>query len=218
MARRRDRKLRNYFRYKDLQLRIIATSLIYMFLIILTTLSVIVYPLVTDMFLSDDMNIQYQAAQTFIVLMRRLVPAVVIMFAVVFLHQVSVTHRICGPLVNFTNTFKTISKGDLTRKVFLRQGDYLKKECQRINEMIDGLAILVSRFRDDHGKLITLLENAKGRAKDLETKRQVGKALEIIRREAQLVSEDIAVFKLTKESQDSDINIDTETEVLNKET
>ena len=218
MARRRDRKLRNYFRYKDLQLRIIATSLIYMFLIILTTLSVIVYPLVTDMFLSDDMNIQYQAAQTFIVLMRRLVPAVVSMFAVVFLHQVSVTHRICGPLVNFTNTFKTISKGDLTRKVFLRQGDYLKKECQRINEMIDGLAILVSRFRDDHGKLITLLENAKGRAKDLETKRQVGKALEIIRREAQLVSEDIAVFKLTKESQDSDINIDTETEVLNKET
>ena len=84
MANIHNRKLRNYFRYKDLQIRIIATSLIYMFLIILTTLGVILYPLVTDMFLSDDINTQYQAAQTFIVLMRRLVPAVLIMFSVVF--------------------------------------------------------------------------------------------------------------------------------------
>ncbi|MCK4793369.1 MAG: hypothetical protein KAV87_57095 [Desulfobacteraceae bacterium] len=211
MASRRDRKLRNYFRYKDLQIRIIATSLIYMFLIILTTLGVILYPLIIDMFLSDDINTQYQAAQTFITLMRRLVPAVAIMFSVVFLHQVSVTHRICGPLVNFTKSFRKISEGDLTRKVFLRHGDFLKKECQRINEMIDGLVIILSRFRDDHGKLISVLEKAREHAKDLETKKQVGKALEIIRREAQLVSEDLAIFKLESESQASgtDINFKT---------
>ena len=211
MASRRDRKLRNYFRYKDLQIRIIATSLIYMFLIILTTLGVILYPLIIDMFLSDDINTQYQAAQTFIMLMRRLVLAVVIMFSVVFLHQVSITHRICGPLINFTNSFRKISEGDLTRKVFLRQGDYLKKECQRINDMIDGLVILVSRFRADHGRLITVLEKARKHAKDLETKKQVGKALEIIRSEAQLVSEDLAVFKLESESQASDKNINFKT-------
>jgi methyl-accepting chemotaxis protein len=178
-----------------------------MFLIILTTLGVILYPLIIDMFMSDDIDTQYQAAQTFIMLMRRLVPAVVIMFSVVFLHQVSITHRICGPLVNFTNSFRKISEGDLTRKVFLRQGDYLKKECQRINEMIDGLVILVSRFRADHGRLISVLEKAREHAKDLETKKQVGKALEIIRREAQLVTKDLEIFRLENKSQASDTDI-----------
>jgi len=43
----------------------------------------------------------------------------------VFIHQLTLTHHICGPLVNFLNTFNKISQGNLARKVQLRFFDDL---------------------------------------------------------------------------------------------
>ena len=74
-------------------------------------------------------------------------------------HQILITNRICGPLANFSHTFKRLAEGDLTRKVYLRQRDHLKKECTKINEMIYGLSCILKRLMENHRKLILTLED-----------------------------------------------------------
>ena len=153
------RELKNYLINKHDQLRIALQTLIYMSLIVLITMAVILYPSMSDIFYSQDLNIQYRASQSFLLLLNRLVPTIIILFILVFLHQIVITHRIWGPLKNFTNTIERIGKGDFTRKVIIRKGDYLKEECRQINNMVDGLSKLVSNIRTNHLKLISALED-----------------------------------------------------------
>jgi len=145
------RKLKNYLVNKNDQLRIALQTLIYMSLIVLITMAVILYPSMADIFYSQDLNIQYRASQSFLLLLNRLVPTIIIIFILVFLHQIVITHRIWGPLKNFTNTIEVIGSGDFTRKVIPRKRDYLKEECRQINNMVDGLTKLVSNIRTNLG-------------------------------------------------------------------
>ena len=126
MPSRRDRKLRNYLISNDLQLRVIFMILLHMLLVAIIAVGFSLSPFIQDMLFAQDLEIQYHAAQMFLHLIKRLIPAVAAIFLLVFFHQVIITHRICGPLVNFSNTFTTIAQGDLTRKIYLRKGDYLK--------------------------------------------------------------------------------------------
>ena len=135
-----NRRLKNLFINKGLQFKIIMTSLVYMFLVMVVTTGAILYPDLYTMFSSQELSAQYQAAQNFLVLAKRIIPSTVILFVLFFIHQLFMTHKICGPLVNFTTTFKKIGDGDLSRRVILRKGDYLKVECEAINGMIEGLS------------------------------------------------------------------------------
>ena len=127
MAQKYKRKWINYIVDWDLQFRIISQSLIYMFFIVLITVGVILSPLIYNMVFSTNLDVQYQSAQTFLVLVKRLVPAIIVVLVLFTVHQIIITHKICGPLVNFSHTFKRLAEGDLTRKIYLRQGDLLKK-------------------------------------------------------------------------------------------
>ena len=121
--RKSKRKIRNYLLSNDAQLRFIVPNLFWMLLIIIATMGVVLSPLMIDMFLSENIEIQYRAAITFLSFIKRLVPTIISMFVLIFIHQVIITHRICGPLVNFSNTFKKMDEGDFTRKVTIRADD-----------------------------------------------------------------------------------------------
>lgn len=190
------RKWRNYLINQEIQLKIVLTNLVYMVIVIMISLAVLLSPLMHDMFFSNDLDVQYQAAQTFLTLVKRLVPAVVIMFILIFVHQILITHRICGPLVNFTHTFKRIAEGDLTRKVILRKGDYLRDECEKINEMVDSLSRFIANIRTDSDKLVLLLEEVMGKVEDFDTKKKIAEALAIVKQEALLVKKDLSIFKI----------------------
>lgn len=200
MAGKRDRKLKNYLVSNDIQLRIIASTLLYMMVVIMLTGVVVLYPLVLDMFYNPDLEIQYRAALTMLGSVKRLVPAVLAILALGFIHQLIITHRICGPLVNFTNTFRRISEGDLTRKIILRHGDYLKKECRSINEMIDGLAEKIMRIDKNHRRLKELLDKTLEHSKNPDARNMIKESLEILRKEAEATEADIVRFKLKFES------------------
>lgn len=195
MAGRQDRKWRNFLLSHDLQLRMISYSTIYMVLMLALTCVLMVYPLLNDMLLSEDIDVQYRAAQIFLLLTRRMVPAVAVVFLLYFLHQVIITHRICGPLVNFAHTFNRLSQGDLTRKVYLRQGDFLKHECQRINAMIDGLAERIQRIKQDNERLVELLENAVANIDNIDSRRRFEETLATVKAEAGRLAADLSVFK-----------------------
>lgn len=201
MAINNRRKIKNYLVNRDLQFRIIFMNLIYMFLIVVITVGVVLSPIVCDMFMSQDLGIQYRAAQDFLAAIKRLVPVGIIIFILISLHQVLITHRIFGPIRNFTRTFKRMSAGDLTRIVSIRQSDYMNVEMNKINHMIEGLSHLVFRIRNNYGRLISVLEEAMSQIEDPDARRNVDAAMEIVRKEAKFVTEDLALFELDNEKE-----------------
>jgi methyl-accepting chemotaxis protein len=53
---------------------------------------------------------------------------------------VRIFHRLIGPLYRFRWAFFKISKGDLNFRVQIRKNDYLHREKEALNQMIDALA------------------------------------------------------------------------------
>jgi nitrogen fixation/metabolism regulation signal transduction histidine kinase len=66
------------------------------------------------------------------------------------IYTLIISHRFCGPLENFCHTFRRISHGDLTRKVFLRRNDFLKFEAGQVNDMIESLSLRLDAIRREH--------------------------------------------------------------------
>jgi methyl-accepting chemotaxis protein len=166
---------------------------------VMVSIGIILYPLIHDILFLDDLDRQYQAAQTFLSLVKWIIPAILLLLVLFMAHLIVITHRICGPLVNFAHTFDRIAQGDLTRKADLRKGDYLGSECERINHMIDGISGLVNRLRTDHGKLMITLQEMKKRAKDIDTKEKIEVALERIMQEAKHLSDTLSHFKVEED-------------------
>jgi methyl-accepting chemotaxis protein len=190
------RKLRNYLINKDLQLRLIRNNLFYLLICVIVTVSILLYPLIHDMMFLPDLEGQYRAAQTFLLLVKWLVPAILIVLVLFMGHTIISNHRICGPLVNFTHTFESLAQGDLTRKVYIRKGDYLKRECTRINLMIDGISGIINRLFTNHNQLLATLQSLNEQEKNTEIKEKLETSLKIIRQDGEYVSETLSRFKV----------------------
>lgn len=190
------RKLRNYLINKDLQFRLIRNNLFYLLICVIITVSILLYPLIHDMMFLPDIESQYRAAQTFLLLVKWLVPAILIVLVLFMGHTIITTHRICGPLVNFTHTFDRLAQGDLTRKVYMRKGDYLKSECERINLMVDGISGIINRLFANHNKLMATLQSLNEQAKDTDIKEKLEDSLKIIKQDGEYVSDTLSRFKV----------------------
>jgi methyl-accepting chemotaxis protein len=172
-----------------------------MSVIVILILGIVLYPYLSDMFFSKDLDIQYRASQAFLLLLSRLMPVVVIIFILVVLHQILITHRIWGPLVNITNTIKRVGIGDFTRKVFPRKNDYLSEQCRQINEMIEGLSSHISTIRENHVKLTSSLNDISESIENLNTQNEFEECLNKIRGKVELLTENLSCFKLEDDSQ-----------------
>ena len=190
------RKLRNYLINNDLQLRLIRNNLFYLLLCVIVTVSILLYPLIHDMMLLSDLESQYRAAQTFLLLVKWLVPAILMVLILFTGHMIISSHKICGPLVNFTHTFDRLAHGDLTRKVYIRKGDYLQSECNRINLMIDGISGIIDRLFANHNKLLATLQSMNVQANDTEIKEKLEVSLKIIRQDVEYFSDTLSRFKV----------------------
>jgi len=190
------RKLRNYLINKDLQLRLIRNNVFYLLLCVIATVSILLYPLIHEMMFSPDLESQYRAAQTFLLLVKWLVPAIVMVLILFMGHTIIITHRICGPLVNFTHAFDRVAQGDLTGKVYIRKGDYLKSECNRINLMIDGISGIINRLYTNHNQLLATLQSLNEQTNDTLTKEKLESSLKIIRQDVEYSSDTLSRFKV----------------------
>jgi len=155
-----ERKLKNYVINRSLQLRLIFVSLGYMAIILAVTLAFTLLPVLHTMFDTADPNAQYESAQTFLLLAQRLVPAVLVLCLFFFAHLVIMTHRICGPLVNFTHTFEAMADGDLSRRIQLRQKDYLQEEADMVNEVLDNLKDHMTALQAENDALAESLKKS----------------------------------------------------------
>lgn len=191
------RLLRNFLINKEIQLKIVLINLLYILLIIIITLAVLLSPILYDMFISNNIDIQYKAAQNFLMLMKHLVPAVCVMFILTFIHQIIFSHRFLGPLINFGHTFNKISDGDFTRNILLRKGDFLQEESEKINEINDSLAKHIDDIKNGHEKLILAIEKAMSDIDDVGSKKEIIDALDIAKKEALIIKDNLSLFKIT---------------------
>jgi methyl-accepting chemotaxis protein len=85
-------------------------------------------------------EIRAAAAEKLLTLHSRVWPAIIAMVCVLGIHSVRIFHRLIGPLYRFRWAFAEIAQGALNFRVKIRKNDYLHRENEALNEMIDALA------------------------------------------------------------------------------
>ena len=187
------RQLKNYLVVNKFHLKLLVINLIYVLFIFAVIIGEILFPFYQDMFKINDMYAQHYSAKFFIVLLNRLSIALLVILVFIFLYQVMVNHKFCGPLVNFSNTFQKISQGDLTRKIFLRRHDFLKNEAAQVNGMIDSLSERIMTLKKDHDSLLSALE---GMSKVEMAQGEYQDALETLKKQADICNKHLSEFKI----------------------
>jgi nitrogen fixation/metabolism regulation signal transduction histidine kinase len=76
-----------------------------------------------------------------------------IVFLILAIHSVLVSHRIAGPLYRFKATFNQVAQGDLSKVVAIRKGDLLVNEQTKIEEMIGTLSSRLKNIKKEHAAM-----------------------------------------------------------------
>ena len=118
----------------------VATALIYVSCLLIVLYGIILLPMVQPL---DDPSISWQeraeVASRFLDLNARVWPWLVVTFLGLLLHSMYFMHRIAGPLQHFKLLFRSIGAGQLYQRAKLREHDYLHREAQELNVMLDQL-------------------------------------------------------------------------------
>lgn len=187
------RKLKNYLMANKSQLKIALANLLLVVLAAAVIVFTILKPFYQDIFLMDDLYSQHYSAKFFLILLDRSSLAFIAILLLALIHNIFANHKLCGPLVNFSNTFKKIAQGDLTRKVFLRRYDFLKTEAHQINEMIDFLSDHITAIKKDNERLISALNEVETGKME---KNKYENALNTVKKQANLCNEHLSKFKI----------------------
>jgi signal transduction histidine kinase len=133
------RKWKNYLINPGFQLRLALVHTLFVVVVVGVLVAILLSPLYYEIQTTSELWSQYVLAQFMLNLMDRVAVVIVLIVIISAIYQIIFSHRLCGPFVNMNHTFDCLSKGDLTRKVFLRRKDFLKKEAESINGVVDAL-------------------------------------------------------------------------------
>jgi methyl-accepting chemotaxis protein len=153
------RKWRNFLIRYDIQLRIAIYNLIFQFFVISVVIMTTLLPLYNGFQNSNNLSAQHFSAKLFIDISERLFLAFIGIVVAGFIYNVLLSHRFCGPLVNFNKTFNKMAQGNLACKIYLRRSDFLKCEADQINDMMDALSLHLNDLKQHHRLLQKKLEN-----------------------------------------------------------
>ncbi|MGH7273198.1 MAG: hypothetical protein ACREIQ_01900, partial [Nitrospiria bacterium] len=113
----------------DGQYRLLVFNLIYFFSILLIIAASLFIPPMIQLESASLSLIQKQAvANHLLSLHTRLWPALLVLFVLLAIHSVFVSHRIWGALYRFRSVFKAVAEGNLSVRATIRKNDYLRKE------------------------------------------------------------------------------------------
>jgi methyl-accepting chemotaxis protein len=187
------RHLKNYLVANKIHFKMMLANLMLMLLVLVVVIGTVLYPFYHEIFKINDIYAQHYSAKFFVVLLDRLSFALIGVLLISLIYQMIINHKFCGPLVNFSNTFKKISQGDLTRKIFLRRYDFLKNEAGQVNDMIDSLSDHIRTLKKDHDHLLSAIEGMSGVEVD---RAEYQNAIETLTKQAHICHEHLFVFKI----------------------
>jgi methyl-accepting chemotaxis protein len=133
------RKWSNFLINPGFQLRLALIHGLLIVFMIVVIVAILLSPLCYEIQTTNELLSKYTLAQFMLHLMDRIVVAVLLIIIISTIYIIIFSHRLCGPLVNINHTLDSLSRGDLTRKVFLRRRDFLKPEAKKINSALASL-------------------------------------------------------------------------------
>ena len=187
------RQLKNYLIANKIHFKMMLANLALMLLIFIVILGEVLVPFYHEMFKIDDIYAQHYSAKFFIVLLDRISLALFAVLLISLIYQMIINHKFCGPLVNFSHTFKKVAQGDLTRKVYLRRYDFHKNEAAQVNNMIDFLSDHIKTLKKDHEQLLSTINGVSGSQMELSENQNV---LEALKKQADICHQHLSVFKI----------------------
>ena len=151
---------KRYIVDRKLQFRLLIYNGIYFLVITMAIWAGLFLPLALD--LSNptlSISEQGEVAGKILYLHSRLGPILLIVFLILSIHSVLVSHRIAGPLYRFKATFNQVAQGDLSRVVAIRKGDLLVNEQTKIEEMIGALSSRLKNIKKEHAAMEQALQS-----------------------------------------------------------
>jgi methyl-accepting chemotaxis protein len=204
-ANKRDWK--NILINRKIQFRIIAINLICMSIAVGINTAVMFSSSVCNIYYSDDSGL-LKFIDMYTLSSEVLNFSLAVIFVLAIISQMLLTHKICGPLVNFTNSYNKMSEGDLTRPVRLRSGDLLVEEAKQFNAMISDLSKHIEALSQDNRNL---LEQLKELSADSADPGKLEQAREFLKENEQSILTHLERLKLPNSSDLSNGNVASET-------
>ena len=187
------RQLKNYLVVNKTHFKMMLFNLILMLLVFAVILGEVLFPFYYEMFKIHDIYAQHYSAKFFVVLLDRISLALIAVLLIGLIYQMIINHKFCGPLVNFSHTFKKVAQGDLTRKIFLRRYDFLKNEAAQVNNMIDSLSGHIMTLKKDHEGLLSALKDV---PEDKMERAEYQNVIETLRKQADICHKHLSIFKI----------------------
>ncbi len=133
----------------------VATTLLYFACLLITLYAVVFLPMALPLYDSSVSWEQHAHIATQLLdLNGRIWPWLIITFLLVLLHSLYFMHRIAGPLYRLTTLFQSIGAGQLHQRARLRKHDYLHREAQAFNSMLENLEHRIQTI-NLHSALVT---------------------------------------------------------------
>ena len=127
---------------RSLQYRFLAYVLIYCTAVVLFLGVALFVPDILDIMNEDlGLEIRAHAAERMLSLHYRVWPAVIALLCLFGLHSIRIFHRLIGPLYRFRMVFEQVGKGSLDARVMLREKDYLHREEEAFNDMMEVIQL-----------------------------------------------------------------------------
>jgi methyl-accepting chemotaxis protein len=187
------------------QYRLLFINLLYFCIILLIFAAALFLPLILKLNSGNASVVeQGELAGQFLALHSRVWPAMLVVFVLLALHSVFVSHRIAGPLYRFRKVFGAVAGGDLSVRATLRKGDYLGKESESLNRMIVSLRAKVESIQNHHGEMQKVLTALK-QSVDRGSIEEVHRLLEALRVQREELTASIGQFRTDPEAKDEDV-------------
>jgi methyl-accepting chemotaxis protein len=154
---------RRYIVDRALQYRLLVYNAIYFVIIVLSIGLALFLPLyfqLSNPALSAAQ--QGELAGRVLYLHGNLWPAVLVVFIILSMHSILISHRIAGPLYRFRQTFQQIISGDISKMVNIRKGDLLANEQEKIAEMMAMLQSRIGKIRREQAAVEKVVEDLLG--------------------------------------------------------
>lgn len=158
----RRRPLRKTLLTDKLQYRLLAFNLSYFLVIVMIFAASLFLPVALELkFAADSPLAKEEAAAEFLALHARAWPPLLIVFLLLGIHSVLVSHRVAGPLQRLRTAMRAVGEGHLAVRVALRKNDYLEPEAEMLNEMTANLERRIRAMQEQHDAVGRLFEDVK---------------------------------------------------------
>lgn len=97
-------------------------------------------PSMSGLLLGADLGELEPAAQEFLILHRRIWPAVLFVLAGLFLYTAFLSHRIAGPIYRINEVLQALLRGEYPGSVRLRKGDHFHQTAELLERLSRQLA------------------------------------------------------------------------------